>query len=125
MVILSRDDFSQFIYYLFYYIVYRQTADKIILLIFRYGLTVFGSSIGISIVNLTTNSVFGTPSQLQTTLNTNLNQGSAVALADGYKAIHEAIRRYQFRSGVQKKILLITDQVCGILFKSNDNNFCL
>ena len=72
----------------------------------------FGNNIGISIVNLTVDSVYGTPSQLQTALSTNLIQGSAVASADGYIAIHEAIRRYHFRSGVQRKILLITDQVC-------------
>ena len=78
---------------------------------FRYGLTIFGYSIATSIVNVTTNSVFGTPSELQTLLNTNLIQGSAVASTDGYEAIHEAVMNYQFRAGVMKKIVLISDQV--------------
>ena len=68
--------------------------------------------------------MFGTPSELQTLLNTNLIQGSAVASTDGYEAIHEAVSSYQFRTGVMKKIVLIADQVSRniIIVGSGCNN---
>ncbi|KAI6654373.1 hypothetical protein LOD99_770 [Oopsacas minuta] len=84
----------------------------------RYGLTVFGSSNGVSIINITSSSQFGSASELQNALNTNLYSGLVLASSDAYAAIDVAIKNYQFRSDVQKKFVLITDRS-----QASDSNY--
>ena len=71
----------------------------------------YGSTNGVSILNITVTSQFGTASELKNTLNVNLIPGSVSAPSDAYEAIITAIDTYQFRSDVNKKFVLITDRV--------------
>ena len=74
---------------------------------------IFGVQNYSKILNLTSNSLYGTPTQLKSVILNSRGLDNTIGYGpeDAYPAIHDAVTTYEFRDGVQRKIVLFADEV--------------
>ncbi|KAI6654369.1 Phosphatidylinositol phosphatase [Oopsacas minuta] len=77
----------------------------------RYGLVLFGLQTPTA-MNVSTRSLYGTPSQLKSVILSSQNIGNNVGngAEDGLFAIHLAAESYPFRTGVERRLALFADE---------------
>ncbi|KAI6654378.1 hypothetical protein LOD99_775 [Oopsacas minuta] len=76
----------------------------------RYGLLLFGI-MNPTAMNLSANSLYGTPSQLKSAILGSLNIADTLSVSeDGYFSIHLAVGSYPFRNGVERRLALFANE---------------
>ena len=80
---------------------------------FRYGLTLFALTGNAVVFNLSTDSLYGGPAELKSVILSSKNIGGTLGYGpeDGYPAIHQALSEFQFREGVERRLVLFADEV--------------